>query len=673
MTEKMRAISQLIVCLLCVPCLHAAELWKKQATLAQGEKSVDVPLTAERPVLLDIRVTSGPENWNWQATCVTAAAPGPHRQFRLPEGEHVVTIADRWGNAIASEAGIELTAYRDEDETEPANDAPHTPRGILLDEEIGVVIFPAGDVDHLRVDCPERGYLFVETTTAVEGFNLIAELTDETGTVLGTNQGRAKFAGPVTIAVKDRWGNFSSPEPVPLRVKFFPETDPGEPNDSLAVAVPTKIDQWHEALIAPAGDQDFFTITVENEGYLSIDAFGVPENITLVWTLWDLKTGQALGDQWPFIVKPGAYGISMRERWNSGWSLDLFRFRLISHDLEKITPAESESATLMRGGESRQIRLMHPGEQDRIAVEAEKLSIIRFTASGPDGAHLLFRDADKREANPHWLRARPGRTEVALRERWSKPVMSGIEVTVEVIPEIDPTEPNDRPEDATTITSGDAIPFCLYPAGDIDWFSVNSSIAPGFRIQVRSPTGRLDDLQRGIRVQSYDAEGNRAANWWFERRGDLLVSPPLTLPDGSRLLTLDASDHASEDGLTLRLIPVDIPDGMEFATGDTGEPVDAGVHVVGIELNEESKARLSEAIENAGGSFYSADSAGEIALSLGQISDRILSKPDGKFPNRGGGVHFAWFLLVPLLLVLGVKMLRRSKGSRRGLPRDGSW
>lgn len=627
----------------------AEPLWQHEVELPVGKAAVETPVAADGTILVSLEMAAGPEKWDWHGVAETAAGNKRGRRFRFPAGEHVLSLGDRWGKTVEAGATFRVSAYQETDTSEPANDSAETPRLIQVGEISGCAIFPEGDVDHLRVECPRRGYLFVELAGPVEGFTLAAELIDEDGHKLGVNQARLEVGGPVTLAVRDRWGNFASMEPLPLRVTWFPETDAGEPNDGPEDAVELELAQWHEALMAPIGDEDYFRVPVDGTGYLSVEGFDWPENIELVWTLRDPQTGEPLQTRWPVAVEPGEYLVSVRERWNNRWSMEPFRFCLRFTPAAKITPREAAEAVTMADGEVRRIRLMQPGEQDRLAVEVTGPSLVRVSAEAAGSGVLVIRDATGREGNPLWIRTSGAeRHELTVRERWEKPVPGKLEVAVEMVPEVDPGEPNSLSDPATPLRPGERVAFFLFPEDDVDGFDAKHLPAESLRVRVECPAGEAGRFPQGLMLAAHDEAGERLGQWNLAAAREAFELRGFELPAETSRLVLTGNGHASPHELSL----------LVTAESREGPAADAGVHVVGIELEEAARARMADAIEAAGGSFHSADQAEDIAMALSKVGDEVLGtaeEPTVVPPARGVWV---WILGALAAMVAGCVVWR---------------
>ena len=604
--------------------------------------------------------------------------------FRVPEGQHVLTAYEGYDRNFEGRVRLKVHFAPEVDPSEPTNDYEETPRKIPLNEFVSASMFPAGEVDFMRVDLPERGYVFVEFSEQYPKFNPMVQFTDEFATVLGTNSVRSDFAGPLTLKLVDRWNDFQSLERLEFRVRFVPEMDVNEPNDHPEDAAPLEIGSWRETVIAPAGDYDYFRVHIPSPGIIEVRTFDQPEWV-LRWSLLDPETGESVSSGESMAVREaGDYVLSLHENWNTKSSLEPFRFQLVWHAADKITPDGAETVTLVEPGQVYRTRIGAAGETDRLGVSVEELSVVRFSAEPPAGFRPHFQSGET-SGPTIWVRSGPGQVTASFGEWWDRPSLDYVRVRADVEREVDPAEPNDTLDDRRPLNPGEVQPFYLYPENDPDWFGFSLDSGSRIRIRVSSPSGQLDELNRGFGV----SVTNRA--------GEVLAS--LT-GNGSSSWTSDVIElESGEYGLMLQARygvystrPLEVivyRDGEEPLLSEPEDVASAGVYLLGVELADGGE-NLRRIVEAEGGTYGHAGDAedsvdptvavaeDQIATALEELLDASVAELEveqpfaadansavgsatigreaGVSPRRGSN-WWLW-LLLPILAVLAWQFLR---------------
>ncbi len=152
-------------------------------------------------------------------------------------------------------------------------------------------------------------------------------------------------------------------------------------------------------------------------------------------------------------------------------------------------------------GQDRVTRFIQPGQPQEVIIgPKEELrwvcatssrAIVRFFAEPADpasNATFQLRGAQGSAGNPVW--ARSGGTEPGAEAVLSAETDDAVPVRVwaETEPEFDPSEPNDRFEEAAALAP-EGNRFFLYPKADQDWFSFRVTVAAEYRMIVVVPRG----------------------------------------------------------------------------------------------------------------------------------------------------------------------------------------
>lgn len=119
----------------------------------------------------------------------------------------------------------------------------------------------------VNVTLPGPGYLAVEA--ADPAAPVTAEIIEAGGRVLGVNVARVSRIDGLTTRLSAGPAGF----PSAITLRFRPEMDYAEPNDSPALAWPVELEAISQAVLFPAGDVDHFSFTLPEAASLQV-AFG---------------------------------------------------------------------------------------------------------------------------------------------------------------------------------------------------------------------------------------------------------------------------------------------------------------------------------------------------------------------------------------------------------------
>ncbi len=222
-----------------------------------------------------------------------------------PHGRGEAGYGHLWNNA-SSTAPYRLTVrfVSAEDPGEPDEDAASA-RAIAPGTEAAGTLFPAGDIDHYRLEVPPGPTVLEVGLSALPAHMApTLALIDPDGREhrrLDVRPGSPvrleeplPRAGVWTLAVMDGghgfgeqgyghlWRNQFTATPYRLRADLRPVPDRTEPNDSPESARDLPLDAPAEAVLFPAGDQDHYRIRIPEpaRGRLRIDVEQVPEAVS---------------------------------------------------------------------------------------------------------------------------------------------------------------------------------------------------------------------------------------------------------------------------------------------------------------------------------------------------------------------------------------------------------
>ncbi|MEM1295359.1 MAG: hypothetical protein AAGH89_08335 [Verrucomicrobiota bacterium] len=621
--------------------------WEFEISEGEATRDIEVP----KDGLIWIRPIQVPEGLEFFAEILNAESRDRKRmEFRVPKGTHGLKIWERTAQAPPGKAKFRVYFVAETDTSEPENDRSSRPREVRVSDSIPVRLYPTGEVDFLRVNPGKRGYISVDAPQPPEGLNLWPELADASGNSLGLGTGHTPIGGPVTIRVADRWSAFGSLEPFKLRVRFVPEMDCAEPNNTPEEAVETRFGTWHEAAIMPQGDTDFFRIKSNEPGYLQIRAYDPPE-FNLLWEMFDANSNLSIADGWIMPIPEGEFYLRLKAEDETQFSAKPFRFQIVWRAIERITPRHNkvDEATEVAAGESVRLRIASPGEEDHLAVRVDRPSIVWFHGKLPPGLDALFQTKGGREGNPLWLRDDRGLISASFLERNKNYTVEPATIWTDVEPDLDSNEPNDSRDVRKTLEVGRPEPLYLYPGNDIDWFAFRLRKAGAVQFRILSPEGRLDDFEQGIEFGITDEKGQPLAQRiGVSTSGYSWVAEPIDLPKGKFGIWLKGRwGGFSSHPLRLLAYPAEeVPESI----------AQTGIQVVSLGSGEKL-TQLRGITEAAGAEFVTpAEVGGEPQV----VANLNTSAP----PEKSGSYWWFWILVVLLIIWLFRKMSGPSR--RRG-------
>jgi len=409
-------------------------------------------------------------------------------------------------------------------------------RAVTPGKPVRLRICPRDDVDHLRFDVKQAGYVVVHVPQKdrhwfprlilVDPFGKVAGGTKDVGYTRDANDeewwaGRV-WPGTYTLSVS---GGPWSTEMAELTVELLggAETDLFEPNDApeLARAVPLA---WNIPLrLLPEKEEDWFRLTMPDDGVLTLRH--VPRKLPGPKFLLREATSdkpidvgsfqtQGEGRWWATRVRKGDHLVRV-----TGWPT--LREQVVRFDFEAETDLyepndDAEHAAATSG--TVHIRTFPPSDRDWFVVKAETLSILTVTvpagkvktsyqgmilSPGDDKPRKMpFDSVDPRpgQKTRDWVasvNAPPGEHKIQL---WDGRAARQLHpVRIALTPQDDPYEPNDTRAQAREVSVGQSVRIRL-DGEDEDWF-VFDAPADGFAV--------FHFTGRGVPVHIVDPESGK--------------------------------------------------------------------------------------------------------------------------------------------------------------------
>ena len=186
-----------------------------------------------------------------------------------------------------------------QDDYEP-NDTFVTAAQISENDTLDATIDPAGDQDYYQVTLPQPGVLVLRIINVPTNIRLQIIMYDENqnqisnsdvgGAGLPVNHEVLLDAGTYLIRVY-AWNGQTSPDPYRLFVNLD-LNDIYEMNNEIGTATPILNNDTLQATIRAAGDNDYYTVTLDSPGVLITEVIDVPTNIRGQFVFYDVNQAQ---------------------------------------------------------------------------------------------------------------------------------------------------------------------------------------------------------------------------------------------------------------------------------------------------------------------------------------------------------------------------------------------
>lgn len=302
---------------------------------------------------------------------------------------------------------------RDNASIEPNNTIEEA-NTIDLGFEFAMKIHEDDDVDWYEVEVPGQGYL----TVAAKGVPSELDLSVRFATYEEWESNPENFItsnlklpasvsiieeGTYFVRVGDRYSRNSSDEEFMIRIDFTEEFDKFEPNQSPQEAKLVEFGEEYESAIFPIGDEDWFKVNVEEQGYLSVRARNIPDNLELAtyFATYDEYSSQKINTiksrggvpQNISITEPGEYYIIFCDRYDRYASMDLFTWTVdFIEEMDIYEPNNTHSdAKEVKPNDTIEIAIFPVGDQDFFEMNFEEKGSLTIRAGNHGDIELSAR------------------------------------------------------------------------------------------------------------------------------------------------------------------------------------------------------------------------------------------------------------------------------------------
>lgn len=426
-----------------------------------------------------------------------------------------------------------------------------------------------------------------------------------------------------------------STEPIEIQLTWWPEMDVTEPNDDPLLAWPIELYQVNSTFLFPAGDQDAFRFTLEDE--MSVLLSFQNQEITPSIQYINLKTEAVVSYEAGARLPAGEYAVIVSATGTNTQTPEPLGFALIRRDPVEMDNPEGAVLTV---GAPWNLGFAD-GSTQTVDLTLTEPGFYSFLVSNSgDQTQVMVTNSDGWSSSAD-MHLAPGDYQITISGR----ALTGLPgfLTVERTPMGTDAEPNDFITEAVPFDPGDVLEFTSEAKGLTEWFSFPVATAGDHFLRVRSTGEYCATFFAGVSTSL-----NNYRRLDVIGSGEFRVFGPLTVAEeqvGSEQAFYIGCEGAVVDS-TYELTLVQPGQEVEASSGTT----DSGsVYVVGVELTDGLSNQLAAASENASVAFLQAEEAQD-------LSERIEDIVEAEEARDG---FSWWWLLVLIAAVLGAGWLWR--------------
>ncbi len=272
-------------------------------------------------------------------------------------------------------------------ESHEPNNTIEEATAVEIGNEFGLKIDESGDVDWYKVEVKEQGYLQALAKGVPEDLDIQVRFAkyDEWGDekedfITSFEEMPATIQileeGTYYVMVAERWGEKSSDEEFTLKIDFIKEIDSYEPNSDALLAQEIEFGKEYKSAIFPAKDEDWFKVSVEEQGYIEVKSKDVDEEIELsvYFAQFDEYNEEpvevlksiAVIPQTIAVTEPGEYYVVLADRWGGKMSKNIFTWLVnFIPEMDEYEPNNNETnAKEITGNETVNMAIFPLGDID---------------------------------------------------------------------------------------------------------------------------------------------------------------------------------------------------------------------------------------------------------------------------------------------------------------------
>ena len=527
-----------------------ADWWRVRAP-RRGALSIESLIS---PPEIDLAVRLWNSDGAAISSWVNAAAQGGLLAtfFDVPlGGEYVLELRDGRNDAESATIYEIALSFMPVPELGEPNDTYGAASEVPINSAFPASILPKGDADWIAVMADDQGELIVQVNAAPPELDLSVRLWNADGAAISSWVSALAVGGPLEarfdlpssgryiLELRDGRNDQRSAMPFEVALAFKPTGDRGEPNDTIGAATPLGFDDPRSATILPKGEVDWFAVSAERQGELSVELTGSPQVLDLSFRIWDSNAAAISGWFSPLaqggdninafdLPRPGRYYIELRDGRNDARSVEPFQLmaRLNpTSDSQEPNDTIGRAGTL-RLGEAHAANILPKGDADFYAVDLPEQGAltVSLTESPPD-LDLSFRVWNAEvQAITGWYGplakggdninvvdlAASGRYFVEVRDgRNDGRASSPYRIQLDLEPTGDGFEPNDTIGRAARISLGETVTGSILPKGEVDWYRVDLGRPGKLRASITQSPENLD-----VSLRFWNADVQAISGWF---------------------------------------------------------------------------------------------------------------------------------------------------------------
>ncbi len=252
-------------------------------------------------------------------------------------------------------------------ETEPNNTWTKA-NSIQSSDVLNLAIHPRYDKDRFRFAVGSGGELQVNAGRVPSGIDLSIRLLDANGQPVGapllsprpggvlTGSFQVKEPGQYGLEVADHSNNAQSPDIIGINLRFVPQADLYESNDTIGTAAHIPQDWSAKLNILPRYDRDWYRLSVASAGQLAFQITNVPDSLNIAlrvldgdqkviknWSLGPRKGGDTIGAA--DLPRPGTYYVEIADSGDTAATIKPFNAKLaFTASPDKLEPNDARGS-----------------------------------------------------------------------------------------------------------------------------------------------------------------------------------------------------------------------------------------------------------------------------------------------------------------------------------------
>jgi hypothetical protein len=274
---------------------------------------------------------------------------------------------------------------------------------VNLDKPFNMKIDEKGDIDWYSIELPSQGYLKVLAKNIPEEIEpegavaVYKEWQGDKGEFM-KSWTKIPFAvaipekGPYHIAIIDNYNDKMSKDAFEVKFSFLDEFDNYERNNEPKDAKEVAFDKEYKSAIFPRGDNDWFKIKTEEQGYLTVKARNIPEEL-------ELETRYVKYDEYnpdeievirnygklPYstaVPEPGEYFFHILDNYNDKESEHLFNWKVeFTPEMDMSEPNDDiKNAKILKEMDTLKLAIFPKGDVDIYKVKTTKTGVLSLKA-----------------------------------------------------------------------------------------------------------------------------------------------------------------------------------------------------------------------------------------------------------------------------------------------------